>query len=147
MRRVVIALALGALIWGSAGATAAAPRGSGGKGGVTRATGLLAGKSFTRFVETGSIGVPSSYDERLHLCSGGRFVFDEASNLPGSGQRVARTVGRWRVLSASFRGKRAVARVRGVTSNRAIIVTIATDGRHTMVGGDAVVVGRSDLCR
>jgi hypothetical protein len=60
---------------------------------------------------------------------------------------VARTVGRWRVLSASFSRGKAVARVRGVARNRALVVTIAGDGRRTLVGGRAVSVARSDLCR
>jgi hypothetical protein len=37
--------------------------------------------------------------------------------------------------------------VRGVAKNRALVVTIASDGRRTRVGGRAVSVGRSDLCR
>jgi hypothetical protein len=139
MRRIVpIAVVFGALVWGSA---AAAPTGP-----IDRATSLLSGKRFTHFTDTGSIGVPSSYDERLHLCPGGRFVYDEVSNLPEVGTRVARTVGRWRVLSARFTRRGAVARVRGVSRNRALVVTIASDGRRTLVGGRAVSVGRSDLC-
>jgi hypothetical protein len=142
-RTALIAIAFASLIWGSAGAATAAPE----AGPIARATSLLNGKQFTRFVETGSIGVPSSYDERLHLCTGGRFVFDEVSNLPEVGTRSARTSGRWRVLSASFTRGRAVARVRGVASNRALVVTIVSDGRRTTVGGRAVSVGRSDVCR
>jgi hypothetical protein len=142
-RTALIAIALGSLIWGSAGAATASSE----AGPVARATSLLNGKRFTSFVDTGSAGVPSSYDERLHLCAGGRFVFDEVSHLPEAGSRVARTAGRWRVLSASFSRKRAVARVRGVSSNRALVVTIVSDGRRTTVGGRAVSVGRSDLCR
>src|SRR5215210_6287592 len=85
MRRIgIIAVLFGALIWGSAGAAvAAAPTSAAGKSAIARATSLLSGKSFTRFTETGSISVPSSYDQRLHLCAGGRFVFDEVSHLPG----------------------------------------------------------------
>ncbi len=142
-RTALIAIALGSLIWGSAGAATAAPE----AGPIARATSLLNGKRFTRFVETGSVAVPSSYDQRLHLCAGGRFVFDEVSNLPEVGTRVARTVGRWQVLSARFFRGRAVARVRGVTGNRALVVTIVSDGRRTSVGGDPAIVGRSDLCR
>jgi hypothetical protein len=136
----------GALLWGSVGAAAVAPSGAGGKGAIARATALLSGKRFTHFSDTGSVGVPSSYDERLHLCGGGRFVYDEASHLPELGTRVARTTGRWRVLWARFNRGRAVARVRGVAQNRALVVTIASDGRRTVVGGRAVSVGRSDLC-
>jgi hypothetical protein len=108
---------------------------------------LLSGKRFTRFVDTGSIALPSSYDQRLHLCSGGRFVFDEVSDLPDVGTRVARSVGRWRVLSASFSRGRAVARVRGVSSARALVVVIVSDGRRTTIGGKTVIAERSDLCR
>ena len=147
-RTALIVVLLGSLMWGST--NAAVPAGaaaSGGKTSIARATALLGGKRFTHFTDTGSIGVPSSYDERLHLCAGGRFVFDEVSHLPEVGTRVARTAGRWRVLSASFSRGRAVARVRGVASNRALVVTIASDGRRTTVGGRPVTVGRSDLCR
>jgi hypothetical protein len=141
-RTALIALALGSLIWGSAGAATAAPPGP-----VAQATSLLSGKRITRFVETGSISVPSSYDQRLHLCTGGRFVFDEVSSLPGVGTRAVRTVGRWRVLSASFAGKRAAARIRGVVNGRAVVLTVVSDGRRTTAGGSPVLVERSDLCR
>ena len=149
MRRIgIIAILFGALMWGSAGAAlGAAPTSAEGKSAIARATSLLSGKSFTRFTETESISAPSSYDQRVHLCGGGRFVFDEVSYLPGIGNRVSRTVGRWQVLSASFSRGRAVARVRGVTANRAVVVTIASDGRRTTVGGDPVIAARSDLCR
>lgn len=125
----------------------AAPTSASGRGAVARATTLLSGKSFTRFTETGRIAMPSSYDQRLHLCPGGRFVFDEASYLPGVSNRVSRTAGRWQVLSASFSRGRAVARVRGVSANRALMVTIASDGRRTTIAGDLVLAARSDLCR
>jgi len=149
MRRIgLISVVLGALIWGSAAsATAAAPTRGGAVSPIARATSLLSGKRFTQFVDTGSISVPSSYDQRLHLCGGGRFVFDEVSHLPEVETRVARTVGRWRVLSASFSRRRAVARVRGVASGRALVVVIASDGRRTTIGGKAVIAERSDLCR
>ena len=149
MRRIGITVTLfGALLWGSVGAAAAAaPTSAKGKSSIARATALLAGKRFTHFTDTGSVAVPSSYDERLHLCPGGRFVYDEMSNLEGVGTRVARTVGRWQVLSARFERGRAVVRVRGEAKNRALVVTIASNGRRTLVGGRAVAVGRSDLCR
>ena len=149
MRRLgLISVALGALIWGSVGAAAAAaPTSADARSPIARATSLLSGERFTRFVDTGSIAVPSSYDQRLHLCGGGRFVFDEVSNLPEVGTRVSRSVGRWRVLSASFSRGRAVARVRGVSGARALIVVIASDGRRTTIGGKAVIAERSDLCR
>jgi hypothetical protein len=148
MRRIGIAILFGALIWASTGAAVAtAPTSAEGKSAIARATSLLSGKSFTLFSETGSISVPSSYDQRLHLCRGGRFVFDEVSSLRGISNRVPRTVGRWQVLSASFSRGRAVARVRGVTGNRAVVITIASDGRRTTVAGDLVIAARSDLCR
>jgi hypothetical protein len=142
-RTAVIAFALGSLIWGSAGAATAALE----AGPVARATSLLSGKRITRFVETGSISVPSSYDQWLHLCTGGRFVLDDVSILPGAGTRVVRTVGRWRVLWASFDRKRAAARVRGIANGRAVVLGIVTDGRRTTAGGSPVIVERSDLCR
>jgi hypothetical protein len=149
MRRIgSISVVLGALIWGSVGAAAAAaPTSADATSPIARATSLLSGKRFTRFVDTGSVAVPSSYDQRLHFCGRGRFVFDEVSNLPEVGTRVTRTVGRWRVLSASFSRGRAVARVRGVASGRALVVVIASDGRRTTIGGRAVIAERSDLCR
>lgn len=142
-RNALIAIALGSLIWGSAVAVAASPPAA---GPVSRATSLLSGKRFTHFSDTGSIGVPSSYDERLHLCPGGRFVYDEVSNLPDVSTRGARTVGRWQVLWARFTPRGAVARVRGVAPNRALLVTIASNGRRTTVGGRAASVAPSDLC-
>jgi hypothetical protein len=147
MLRVGLIIGLfGALLWGSVGAAAVAPSGVESKSAIARATALLSGKRFSYFADTGSVGVPSSYDERLHLCARGRFVYDEVSHLPEVGTRVARTAGRWRVLWARFSRGRAVARVRGVAQNRALVVTIASDGRRTVVGGRAVRVGRSDLC-
>ena len=148
MRRIgLISVLLGSLVWGSTSAALPAAPDSGGKTSIARATALLSGKRFTHFTDTGSIGVTSSYDERLHLCAGGRFVYDEVSNLPEVGTRVARTVGRWRGADGELQPGKAVARVRGVARNRALVVTIASDGRRTVVGGRAVSVGRSDLCR
>jgi hypothetical protein len=149
MRRLgIVTILFGALIWGTTGAAvSAAPMGAGGKSAIARATSMLSGKSFTRFTETGRMAAPSSYDQRLHLCAGGRFVFDEVSDLPGVGNRVSRTAGRWQVLSATFNRGRAVVRVRGATSNRAVVVTIASDGRRTTIAGDVVIAARSDLCR
>jgi hypothetical protein len=148
MRRLgTISIVLGTLLWGSANAATIEVGVSASKGSIARATALLNGKRFTHFVETGSVGVPSTYDERLHLCRGGRFVFDEVSGLAGVSTRVARTTGRWRVLSASFAHGRATARIRGVASQRALVLVIATDGRRTTVGGRSAIVDRSDLCR
>jgi hypothetical protein len=120
-------------------------------GPIRRATSVLGGKRFTRFVDTGSIGVPSSYDERLHLCRDGRFVFDQVSSLSGvTDPTVTRTTGRWRVISASFspNGRRGLAHVQGVPERGpSLVIVIATDGRRTTIDGRLVVVGRSDLCR
>jgi hypothetical protein len=117
---------------------------------IRRATSVLGGKRFTRFVDTGSVGVPSSLDQRLHLCRDGRFVFDQVSSLPGvTDPAVTRTTGRWRVVSASFSrdGRRGRARVQGLPEQGApLVIVIATDGRRTTIDGNIVDVGRSDLC-
>jgi hypothetical protein len=117
---------------------------------IRRATSVLGGKSFTRFVDTGSIGVSSSLDQRLHLCRDGRFVFDQVSSLSDvTDPSVTRTTGRWRVISASFSrdGRRGVARVRGIPEQGPpLVIVIATDGRQTTIDGKLVIVGRSDLC-
>jgi hypothetical protein len=116
----------------------------GGNGAVQRATSLLRGKSFTRFVETGSIAVPSSYDQRLHLCSDGRFVYDTVSSITGA----SRVTGTWRVVAAAFRGTSGSARVRGVPDGGAsITIVVATRGSRTTIDGGLVIVARSDLCR
>jgi hypothetical protein len=147
MRTIVI---LGALLAAlAAGADASIAAAEAGDSSIRRATNLLRGKRFTRFTETGSVGVLSSYDQRLHLCSAGRFVLDEVSSLPGvTDPRVTRTTGTWRVVSASFSGRRARARVRGVPQGgRPTVIVITTDGRRTTVDGKLVIVERSDLCR
>jgi hypothetical protein len=131
-------------------AGAAAPAaGASDSGPIGRATSLLRGKRFTRFLDTGSIGVPSSYDERLHLCSNGRFILDQVSNVPDVGDpRVTRTTGSWRVVSASFGRNGAFARIRGVPQQgRPVTIVIARSPRGTTIDGSAVIVGRSDLCR
>ena len=112
---------------------------------------LLRGHMFTRFTESGALG--SSYDERLHLCSSHRFVFDTVSNLPEAGTTTTkRTRGTWRVVSAHFTrgGRSGSARVRGVPSNgtRPIVVTFTLRANGQVeLNGSAVAVGRSDLCR
>jgi hypothetical protein len=40
-----------------------------------------------------------------------------------------------------------VARVRAVTSNRAVVVTIVSDGSRTTIAGDVVIAARSGVCR
>lgn len=131
----MLALAVGL----AAPAAAAADAGS-----IARATSLLRGKRFTRFVETGSIGVPSSFDQRLHLCRDGRFILDEVSSITGE----RRTTGTWRVVAASFKGGRAVARIRGVPKGgRPVSIVIGTNRGRTTIDGNLVVVERSDLCR
>jgi hypothetical protein len=141
--RLLAWLVAAALVTASAAAATPAP--------IKRAASLLGGARFTRFVDTGSVGVPSSFDQRLHLCRDGRFVFDQVSSLPGvTDPTVTRTTGRWRVISASFSrdGRRGLARVQGVPEQGPpLVIVIATDGRRTTIDGNLVIVGRSDLCR
>ncbi len=82
---------------------------------VRKARALIKNRVFIRFTETGSIGTPSSLDQRLHLCARGRFVYDVVSDIPGVSTTANRTTGSWRVLSARFsrNGRRVRARVRG----------------------------------
>ena len=82
---------------------------------VKKARKLLTGRVLIRFTDTGSVGVPSSLDQRLHFCRGGRFIYDSVSYLPDVGTYADRTTGTWRVLSARFSrsGKKVRARVRG----------------------------------
>jgi hypothetical protein len=40
-----------------------------------------------------------------------------------------------------------VARVHTVTGSRAIVVTIASDGRRTTIAGERVIAASSTLCR
>jgi hypothetical protein len=118
---------------------------------VRRARNLLRGHMFTHFAQTGVLG--SSFDQRLHLCSSGRFIYDTVSYLPEAGTtNVNRTTGRWRVVRAHVaRNRRSGrARVRGVPDDgsRPITVTIRVSrGGRTTIDGALVAVDRSDLCR
>jgi hypothetical protein len=118
-------------------------------GALERATKLLRGARFTRFVDTGSIAVSSSLDQRLHLCSNGRFILDQVSNIPDAGEpRITRTLGTWRVVAASFGRTGTLARVRGIPQQgRPVMIVIARTARGVTVDGSPVSVGRSDLCR
>ena len=117
---------------------------------VRKARSLLRDRVLIRFVETGSIGNESSLDQRLHLCGGGRFVYDVVSNVPGAATTQQRTEGAWRVLSATFsrNGRRARARVRGTPDDGspALTVTVTVRGSVVRVDGALVAVQRSDLC-
>jgi hypothetical protein len=118
---------------------------------VRRARALLRGHMFTHFTQSGVLG--SSFDQRLHLCSNGRFIYDTVSYLPEAGTtNVNRTTGRWRVTRAHIaRDRRSGrARVRGVPGDgsRPITVTIRVSRRgRTTIDGALVAVDRSDLCR
>jgi hypothetical protein len=128
----------------------AAPASAGG-GAVRRARALLRGHMFTHFAETGTLG--GTFDQRLHLCSSGRFIYDTVSYLPEAGTTTThRTTGRWKVLRAHIarNGRSGRARVRGVPrgGGRPLKVTIrvSRSGRTT-IDGVVVAVDRSDLCR
>jgi hypothetical protein len=105
-----------------------------------RATKRLEGKRFTRYTESGS----SSYDERLHLCSNRRFIYDTVS----SAGITTRTTGRWRVTRARISGRVWRARVRGNPdgAQRPLTIRIRTNGRRTTIDGSLVIADRSDLC-
>ena len=134
-----VSIVFGALIWGSTGGAVSEVGPAASKGPLARATAALSGKSFSGF------GDSNSAVETLHLCNDGRFVYDELSG--SAKKRVARTMGSWRVLSASFGNGRTTARIRGVATHRALVLVIATDGRRTLVGGRSASVVRSELCR
>jgi hypothetical protein len=128
-----------------AGATAA-----GSKEAIARARNLLRGHVYIRFTESGVLG--NSLDQRLHLCSTGRFVYDTVSDLPEAGSTVTTHVtGRWRVLSAHFarHGLGASARVRGVPGDGSSPLTVRfmrdNHGKIT-IDGNIVEVQRSDKC-
>jgi hypothetical protein len=114
-----------------------------------RARDLLRGHLFERFTETGVLG--DTLDQRLHLCSDGRFVYDSSSYLPDTGTTTdERTTGRWRVVWAHFGHHSASAQVRGVPDRGgpAIRVTISIDRRgQVRVDGLLVIVSRSEECR
>jgi hypothetical protein len=110
---------------------------------------LLHGRVLIRFTDTGSISVPSSLDQRLNLCSDGRYVYDTVSNLPDVGATTNRTTGRWKVLWARFSadGTHGRARIRGMPDNgQQLSILVTTDGHTTRVDGRSVDVHRSDVC-
>jgi hypothetical protein len=117
---------------------------------VRKARALLKNRVLIRFTETGSIGTPSSLDQRLHLCGGGRFVYDVVSDIPGVSTTSNRTTGVWRVLSARFsrNGRRVRARVRAKPDDGTapLTVRITSDGTTVRVDGAPVIVQRSDVC-
>jgi hypothetical protein len=121
-----------------------------GKCAVRKARALLKNRVLIRFTETGSAGTPSSLDQRLHLCAGGRFVYDVVSDIPGVSTTHNRTIGAWRVLSAHFSrdGRRVRARVRGTPDDGSppLTVRITSDGTTVHVDGAPVIFQRSDVC-
>ena len=121
-----------------------------GKCAVRKAKKQLRGKVLIRFVETGSIGTPSSLDQRLHLCRGGRFIFDTVSDIPGVSTTTTHTEGGWRVLSARFSrdGRHARARVHGTPDDGSppLTVKVTADDGVVKVDGNPVIVQRSDQC-
>jgi hypothetical protein len=112
---------------------------------VRRARRLLAGRMFTRF--TGSLISGNSYDQRVHLCRNGRFIYDTVSYLPEVGSSVSRVRGRWRVLSASFGRRVWRATVRSYPDGGGrTTLTLRYDGRELRVGTALWYAERSDLC-
>ncbi len=141
MRRALAAIAaLGVTLVPAADAVAASKAKT-----IKRVTARLAGKSFTRFTQSGS----SSFDQRLHLCRDKSFIYDTVGATDDAGDPdVRRTEGRWRVTSARISGNVWSARVRGTPSDGsgAVTVSIRTDGRRITVDGNLVFAERSDLC-
>jgi hypothetical protein len=110
-----------------------------------QATALLRGGRFTRFV--GSNTGSTSFDERLHLCSSGRFVYDTVSSTGVTDPDVRRVEGRWSVLSATHKGNVWTARVRGVPdSGPPLTVNFRKEGNRVTIDGRLVIAERSDLC-
>jgi hypothetical protein len=149
MRRLLLAAVLAAL---AAGATAdvAAAGCTHGACARHRAHKLLADRVFIRFTDTGSIGNPSSLDQRLHLCRDGSFLYDSVSYIEATGTSSQRTTGRWRVRSAhlSRNGARGTARVRGTPDGGGPKTTVRIKWtRHgARLDGAEVIVDDSDLC-
>ena len=147
--RLRIILALGAALVGlllvPPGSSAA-----GSSSATARARNLLRGHVYIRFTQSGTLG--NSLDQRLHLCSSGKFIYDTVSNLPETGNIItSRVTGRWRVISAHFarHGLAASARARGVPDDGTPALTVRfardTHGRIT-VDGKSADVQRSDQC-
>jgi hypothetical protein len=141
-------VALAGLGAGGAAATASAKKKKPSQATLKRqATKLLRGGRFTRFV--GSNTSSTSFDERLHLCSNGRFIYDTVFNPGELGEPDVRRVdGTWSVTSATHKGSVWTARVRGVPDSAApLVVNFRTDGRRVTIDGRLVITDRSDLCR
>jgi hypothetical protein len=116
-----------------------------------RATHLLADKVFIKFTETGSIGNPSSLDQRLHLCATGAFIYDSVSYIEETGSSsLQRTTGTWTVRNAhlSRNGKRGSAKVRGEPDGGGPATTVRIRWKNGLVrvDGAEVSAGQSDLC-
>ena len=147
-RRRCITIACTALI--ALAVVPAASNGSSGGSAIARARNLLRGHVYIRFTESGVLG--NTLDQRLHLCSSGKFIYDTVSNLPETGSTVTTHVtGRWRVLSAHFakHGLAASARVRGVPDDGSSPLTVRfTRDKHGKIEIDANIVDvqRSDQC-
>jgi hypothetical protein len=146
-RRLIPVLSAALVVFALAAASSPAARSG---SAIARARNLLRGHVYIRFTESGVLG--NSLDQRLHLCSNGKFVYDTVSNLPEPGTTTTNRVrGRWRVLAAHFarRGLVASARVKGTPDDGSAPLTVrfarTARGRIT-IDGAAVSVGRSDLC-
>jgi hypothetical protein len=141
----ILCTALIALLLVPVGSTA-----SSSKGAISRARNLLRSHVYIRFTESGVLG--NSLDQRLHLCSSGKFIYDTVSDLPEAGSTVTSHVtGRWRVLSAHFarHGLEASSRVRGVPDDGGSTLTVRfTRDKHGVIAidGHSVGVQRSDQC-
>lgn len=106
-----------------------------------RATGLLSGGRFTRFA--------AGFDQRVHLCTNGRFIYDTVGAGPDGGDPdVRRTEGTWSVEAASSAGNVLTARVRGLADGGQppLVVTFRYDGQRVTVDGNLWIAERSDLC-
>ena len=110
-----------------------------------QATKLLRGMRFTRF--TGSSTGSSSFDQRLHLCTSGRFIYDTVSSAGEGDPDVRRVEGKWSVTSATHKGNVWTAKVRGVPdSGPALSVRFRKQGSRVTIDGNLVAAERSDLC-
>jgi hypothetical protein len=122
-----------------------------GKCARTRVKHLVADRVFIKHTETGSIGNPSSLDQRLHVCRGGDFIYDSVSSIEATGtSSLQRTTGTWTVRKAhlSRNGKRGKATLRGEPDGGGPATTVRIRWKSGMVwvDGAAVIAGESDLC-
>jgi hypothetical protein len=149
--RILVAALLIALALPMAAQAAPAAHCTKGKCAKKRATKLFADRVFIKFTETGSIGNPSSLDQRLHLCAGGNYIYDSWSYIEETGtSSLQRYTGTWRVRKArmSRNGKRGSARVRGKPDGGgpATTVKITWTRSAARLDGAEVIVQQSDLC-